>query len=103
VVLLDQDRVVETGAVVLSPARHHGLLLEDAQARRGLAGVEDPGAGALDRANEPGGEGGDARQVSEEVERDALGGEDRAPRAGDLGHQAARPPGSLRDVRVPAQ
>ena len=44
VVLLDEDRVVEPAAVVHAAARQHRLLLERAQARGGLARVEDAGA-----------------------------------------------------------
>ena len=47
VVLLDQDRVVEARAVVDRAAGRHGRLLERPQARRGLARVEHPRAGAL--------------------------------------------------------
>ena len=49
VVLLDQDRVVEAGAVVGAAAGGDGRLLERAQPGRRLARVEDPRAGALDR------------------------------------------------------
>ena len=77
VVLLDQDRVVEAHAVVAPAARRDRGLLQLAQPRRRLAGVEDAGAGPGDRLDEARGEGGDAREVAEEVERGPLGGEQR--------------------------
>ena len=42
-----------------------------------LAGVADPGAGALERVDPVRGRGGDAGEVAGEVERGALGGEQR--------------------------
>ena len=51
----------------------HRLLLERAQARRGLARVEDARAGALDRLHVARRQRRDARQPAEEVERHALG------------------------------
>ena len=51
VVVLDQDRVVETHAVVRAAAAADGVLLERAQAGRRLAGVEDRRAGAGDEVD----------------------------------------------------
>ena len=51
-------------------------LLELAQAGHRLAGVEDLHPGALDRLDVARGQGGDARQPAEKVQRGALGGED---------------------------
>ena len=101
VVLLDQDRVVEPGAVVDSTARAHRGLLQRAQAGRGLARVEDLGARALDLPNGPGGRGRNAGESLEEVQRRALGAQQRpraalqakdgaAPRAIPLPGRAAR-------------
>ena len=47
VVVLDQHRVVEAEAVVEAAAAAHGVFLERAQARRGLAGAADAGLRAL--------------------------------------------------------
>src|SRR4051812_29952260 len=47
-VLLDEDRVVQPEAVVVAAAGEHGLLLELAQQRGGLARVQDPRAAAVD-------------------------------------------------------
>ena len=89
VVLLDQDRVVEADAVVAPAAGGDRRLLQRPQARRRLAGVEDAGAGAGDRLDEAGGQGGDAGEVAEEVERGALGDQQR--RAPGRSRAAPRP------------
>ena len=81
VVLLDQDRVVEADPVVAPAAGGDRRLLESAQARGRLTGVENRGAGAGDRLDVARRERGDPREVTEEVERRALGGEQR-PRPG---------------------
>ena len=59
---------------------------------RGLAGVEHPGGGVGggDGVDEPTRHGGHPRQVAEEIERGALGGEDRPHRARHLGHHRPR-------------
>ena len=73
----------EVAAVVPAAPGPHRRLLERAQARRGLAGVPDAGrAAGRGRVDEARGEGGDAREVAEEVERGALAGEDRRQRPG---------------------
>ena len=53
VVVLDQDGVGEAGAVAGAAAGAHGRLLEHAQARRGLAGVEDLPPTGCARARPP--------------------------------------------------
>ena len=64
VVLLDEDRVVEPAAMAHPAAGPHGLLLELAQARRGLARVEDARARALDGLHVARGERGHAGQAA---------------------------------------
>jgi hypothetical protein len=94
VVLLDQDRVVEPEPVVGAATGGDGGLLEAPKPWRGLAGVEDAHAGAGDRLHESGGLGGDAREVPEEVQRRALGHQQRrrgARRHGDLGGDSVAP------------
>ncbi len=68
----------------------HRVLLERAQAGRGLARVEHGCPGALDRVDVPTGERGDPREPPEEVQRDALTGEDRPLRARDAGDDGRR-------------
>ena len=81
VVVLDQRHVRERGPVVDAAAAAHGVLLQRAEARGRLAGVPDPGVRAGERVDPAGGGGRDAREVAEEVQRGALGGEQRRHRA----------------------
>ena len=83
VVVLDQDRVIEAEAVIEAAAAAHGVFLERAQPRRGLARAADARAVAGGAADEFMRRGRDAGQMAEKVERHALGGEHRARRAGD--------------------
>ena len=103
VVLLDEDRVEQAEAVVRPAARGDRGLLERAQPRRRLARVEDPRAGALDLADRARGRGRDARQAAEEVQRRALGGQDRPRRALDAQHLAALAPDALLDAPLEAR
>ena len=88
VVVLHQHGVGEAEAVAGATAGPHGRLFEQAQARRRLAGVEDRhrrvalvrGRHELRRQRR------DAGQAAEEVQRRALGREDRPQRAGQLQH-----------------
>ena len=77
--------VVQTGAVVRAAAAAHRVLLERAQAGRRLARVEDARGRALGQLDEAARERGDPAQAADEVERDALAGEDRPRRAFDDG------------------
>ena len=85
VVVLDQDAVVEPGAVVPAAADGDGVLLEDAQAGGGLARVEDRDVGSGGGVHVAARQGRDAGQASEVVERGPLAGEDGAQRPGDPG------------------
>src|SRR5690606_37677721 len=78
VVVLDEDRVVETEAVVHSAAATHGVLLEVAQAGRGLASVDDLRAGSGDGLDIEAGQRSDAAHPAHQIERGALGGEQSA-------------------------
>ena len=95
VVLLDQDRVVEAEPVVgRAPGGDRGLL-ERTQAGRRLARVEHARAGPLDGPRAARGERGDAREAAEEVERRALGADQRPGRALDLEHGSPLAPLAL--------
>ncbi len=85
-ILLDQDRVVEAHAVVTPAAGGHRRLLERAQARRRLPGVEQLGLGPFELACVARGQRRDPRQVAEQVERRALRREQRAGRAAGEGY-----------------
>ena len=88
----------EPEAVVDATTAADGVLLEGAQARQRLAGVQDLGGGPLQRGDPVGGGRRDAGQVAREVERGALGGEHRPGRSGDGHDPAARlHAGAVRD------
>src|SRR6266542_4366959 len=67
----------------------YSRLLEGAKTGRGLPRVADPGVAGR-RPNEPSGHGGDARQMTQEVQRRALGGKYRRERPLDGGDVGAR-------------
>ena len=85
VVVLEQHPVGQVAPVVGAAAGAHRRLLERAQARAWSCGCprSEPAAGRRGRVDEPPGERGDAREVAEEVQRRALGGEDRRQRPVD--------------------
>ena len=72
VVVLDQDRVIEPEAMVETAAAAHGIFLQRAQARRGLAGAADPHVGAGGVADIIGGQRRDAGEAADKVQRGAL-------------------------------
>ena len=76
VVVLDQDAVVQPAAMIDAAAGAHGVLLERAQQRRRLARVEDDDApaGGIDELPR---QRGDAGEPLQEVERRALGRQQR--------------------------
>ena len=86
VVVFDQHRVVEAEAVIVAAAAAYGVFLHRPQPRRGLARTDDARLGVGDPLDELRGGGGDAGHVADEVERGALGAEDRA-RVALNGHQ----------------
>ena len=73
VVVLEQNHVEESDAMVASAANLDGLLLEHAQAGGGLAGVEHAGVGAFETLDVAVGGGGDAAHALHDVEHEALG------------------------------
>ncbi len=77
-IVFHQHHVVETEAMICSPTRDHRRFLKLPQAGRRLARVEDfrtVAAGGLDELM---GQGRNAAQPLEEIERDAFGRENRA-------------------------
>ena len=72
VVVLDHRDVVQAHALVGAAAAAHGVLLQGAQPRRGLAGVEDHRAGALEGVGPAAGVRGDAGEPAEQVQQGAL-------------------------------
>ncbi len=84
-VVLEHQPSAEVAAMVATSAGAGGGLFEAAQAGRGLAGIPDADAtvGDLHELIHP---GGNARQMAHEVERRALGGQDRRERSLDVGN-----------------
>ena len=106
VVLLDQDRVVEPRAVVDPAAVRHRRLLERPQARRRLAGVEQPRSRPPPhRPHHPRRQRRDAREAPEEVQGGPLGHEQPARRSLHPQHAGARPAplalGASRSIATP--
>src|SRR5207302_3767693 len=85
VVVLDEDGVGQVAPVVGAAAGPDGGLLQGPEARGGLAGVADPApaAGGCRCFGVGPGQGGNARQVAEEVERRPLPGQDGPQRTAD--------------------
>ena len=78
VVVLDENAGGEIDAMIGSAAAEDGVFFEGAQAGDGLARVEDAGVGALDGVSVFARERGDAAEVLEQVENDALATEQDA-------------------------
>ena len=76
VVVLYQDAVAQVAAVVVAAAAAHGVLVQRAQARRGLAGVDYAHVVARHGVDVAARGGGDAAHALHEVERGALGHHD---------------------------
>jgi len=89
VVVLDQDGVVETEAVIGSAAAAHRVFLQSPQARGGLARIGDDRAGPLDLRHIGRRQGGDAREPAKEVQGHALA---RQKGAGVASTRATAPP-----------
>ena len=83
VVVLDHGDVVEAHALVGAAAGADRVLLQRPQARRGLAGVQHHRLRAGQRVGPGAGVGGHAGHAAQQVQRGALGGEQRPGRAGD--------------------
>ena len=82
-IVLDQHRAGEIGAVVHAAAAAHGVLLEEAPSRQRLASVDDDGPCPSHGLDEAVRERRDAGEVLHEVQRGALGGEQAARVAGE--------------------
>ena len=83
-IVLDEHLVEQTEAVVMAATARHRVLLQPAQAGRGLAGVENPGAGPLDRRDKLIRQGRDAAKALNKIKRDAFRAEDRPRRTLNL-------------------
>ena len=82
VVVLDHRDVVQAHALVRAAAAAHGVLLERAQARGRLAGVQHACARALERVGPSSGVRRDTRRARREVEQRPLRDEQHLDRSG---------------------
>src|SRR5262249_16549308 len=89
VIVLDEHRIKQPGAVICGTARAHGVLFQHTQGRCGFPGVENDHSSTR-RGNEPTGAGRDARQALNKVEGGSLAHEERACRCDDVGNRLAR-------------
>ncbi len=91
VVVLQQDHVEESHAVVLAAAQLHGHFVQHAHPGRGLARVEDLGVETLQPLDVNGRLGRHAAHALHDVQQDALGLKQRAQASRDVkGHVAGR-------------
>ena len=67
--------------MIEAAAAAHGIFLERAQARRGLAGAANPHLGAGGMADIIGGEGSNPGQPADKIQRGTLAGQHGARRA----------------------
>lgn len=89
VVILDQHPVIEPHAVVHRPAEAAGVFGQLAIAGNGFAGVEQAAFGMFDLAHIGAGQGGDARQMLQDIERGAFRRQQFPRIAGDAQNGAA--------------
>jgi hypothetical protein len=81
----DQDRIVQTEAVVGAAAMADRRFLERAHVGRGLARVDDGGIRPRNGLDEPARGRRDAGEMAEDVQRGAFRGQNRAQRPVDAG------------------
>lgn len=78
---IDQDGVIQPEAMVQPAAARHRVLLQRAQARRGLARISDARVRPRDRLHIGPRQGGDAAHPAQQVQRRPLGRQ-QSPRVG---------------------
>ncbi len=90
VVVLNQNRVEQADAMIPDAARRGRPLFQQPQAGRGFPGVQDAGGRAAHRIDKARRHGRHAAQPLEEIQGDALAGEQRPGRAAHLRHDLVR-------------
>ena len=85
VVVLDQDRIEQPGAMVRPAAASDRVLLQLTKSGRSLARVKQNRAGAIEFHGAARCQSGDPGEPSEQVQGSPLAGENRSSRAGDMG------------------
>ena len=91
VVVFDEDRVEQAGAMVVAAAAADGVLFQSPPAGRCFARVVDPCARACDAADVFARERGDAGKSAEQVQHRPLAREQVAGRTGKFGDGPCRP------------
>src|SRR5438105_366402 len=81
VICLDEYSVVQAGTMIDAAAQKHRVLFQHAQSGRGLAGVGNLRFGSFDGARKLPRRGRDSRQMTQQVERDSLAGEQHIRKA----------------------
>lgn len=90
-VVLDEDMLPETGAMVVASAAAHRGLFERAPTRCCFSGVDDPHSGPCNSRSIAGALRGDAAQALEKIQEGALGAQDGPGPALDTRKFLARP------------
>ena len=90
VIVLDENRVEEAHAVVRYAAGARRHFLQVAQARGGLAGIENAAGGTFHRVDVSAPQGRDAAQMLQKIERDSFAREQHAGAAVDSRYFLAR-------------
>ena len=91
VIVLDEHHIEQAEAMVVSAAARDGVFLETPPAGRGFARVQNLRVSSFDGLDELRGQRGDAGKPLDEIQRDALGAQNGAGRAGNF-QQRFHPP-----------
>ena len=84
VVVLDENHVEQTDAMILPTAASDGVFLKSPPAGRGFSGVKNLSGRPADRFNKLRGCRRNSRKPLEKIQRDALGAQDGAGRTGNF-------------------
>ena len=82
-IVLDENHVEQAEAMIFSAAARDGVFFKTPPAGRGFARVENLCVSSLDGVHELRGERGNAGKPLDEIQRDALGAQNGARRAGN--------------------
>ena len=89
-IIFDQDAIIEPEPMIPSAADGDRIFLQQAQARHRLAGIDDDRVRPGNRLDVSTRHRRNPREMLQEIERDALGGEKRLRFAGDPREDFAR-------------
>ncbi|BAF58407.1 hypothetical protein PTH_0227 [Pelotomaculum thermopropionicum SI] len=89
VVVLDQHGIVKAEAVIVPAAHPDRVFFKHPEARRGFSGIHQAGLFPGNQFNQPRRPGGNAGQALQEIQGQALAGQDRPRPAGQFGQHLA--------------